>query len=276
MLQLAICRYALINWLDIHRATSPYQWASYQIRKKIWVAHAPGMPGTFSPPLRVSDPDMHHGTCVTHVPWCMPGSLYNGILWGRWRGKRSRHSRRMRNQKFCASGKRPITTYLALYISPGLDGFNNASCIHSATNKTDTDQKPHTLYQQKYLLLIQCKTRPTRRWRKAWTILYSRGRLPYKTYMYMGMDGIIYNVWTASPQCYNRFLVTAALCLFMVRLWAHNLVQAIFDSCLDRSGKIFPRCLNIFSWVWTSLSPSDFCLHDNGKPQCGYMNVILP
>ena len=23
----------------------------------------------------VSDPDMHHGTCVTHVPWCMPGSL---------------------------------------------------------------------------------------------------------------------------------------------------------------------------------------------------------
>ena len=32
------------------------------------VALAPGMPGTFSPPLRVSDPDMHHGTCVTHVP----------------------------------------------------------------------------------------------------------------------------------------------------------------------------------------------------------------
>ena len=32
------------------------------------VAHAPGMPGTFSPPLQVSDPDMHHGTRVTHVP----------------------------------------------------------------------------------------------------------------------------------------------------------------------------------------------------------------
>ena len=32
------------------------------------------MPGTFSSPLRVSDPDMHHGACVTHVPWCMPGS----------------------------------------------------------------------------------------------------------------------------------------------------------------------------------------------------------
>ena len=23
----------------------------------------------------VSDPDMHRGTCVTHVPWCMSGSL---------------------------------------------------------------------------------------------------------------------------------------------------------------------------------------------------------
>ena len=45
------------------------------------VAHAPGMPGTFSltadskgKPL-VSDPGMHHGTCVTHVPWCMSVSL---------------------------------------------------------------------------------------------------------------------------------------------------------------------------------------------------------
>ena len=35
-------------------------------------------PGTFSPPSRVSDPDMHHGTCVMHVPWCMSGSLTNG------------------------------------------------------------------------------------------------------------------------------------------------------------------------------------------------------
>ena len=26
----------------------------------------------------VSDPSMHHGTCVTHVPWCMPGSLTRG------------------------------------------------------------------------------------------------------------------------------------------------------------------------------------------------------
>ena len=67
---------------------------------KLRVAHAPGMPGTFSAPLRVSDPDMHHRTCVKHVPWCMSGSLSSGFLWSRWRGKRSRHSRRMHNTKF--------------------------------------------------------------------------------------------------------------------------------------------------------------------------------
>ena len=33
---------------------------------KMWVTHAPGMPGTVFPPARVSDPDMHHGTCVSH------------------------------------------------------------------------------------------------------------------------------------------------------------------------------------------------------------------
>ena len=53
---------------------------------KLRVAHAPGMPGTFSPPPRVSDPDMHHDT----VLWCMSGSLTNGFLWSRWQEKRSR------------------------------------------------------------------------------------------------------------------------------------------------------------------------------------------
>ena len=26
----------------------------------------------------ISDPGMHHGTCVTHVPWCMPGPIIHG------------------------------------------------------------------------------------------------------------------------------------------------------------------------------------------------------
>ena len=47
---------------------------------KLRVAHAPGMPETFlrhrlqRKPL-VSHHDMHHNTCVTHVPWCTLGSL---------------------------------------------------------------------------------------------------------------------------------------------------------------------------------------------------------
>ena len=39
------------------------------------------IPGTICPPLRVSDPDMQQGTCVTHVPWCMPGSLTSHFCW---------------------------------------------------------------------------------------------------------------------------------------------------------------------------------------------------
>ena len=54
---------------------------------KLRIAHAPVIPGTFSPPPRGSDPDMHHGTCVTHVPWCMPGSLTSGIIFSRCREK---------------------------------------------------------------------------------------------------------------------------------------------------------------------------------------------
>ena len=79
---------------------------------KLWVAHAPGMPGTLPPLPRVSDPDMHHGTCVTHVPWCIPGSLTRSFLRSRWRGKRSRHSRPMRNSQFYISGKRPMMAYV--------------------------------------------------------------------------------------------------------------------------------------------------------------------
>ena len=64
-----------------------------------------GMPGTFSPLPRFSDPDMHHGKCVAHMQLCMPGSLTSGFLRSRWRGK---HSRRMRKPQFCVSGKRPM------------------------------------------------------------------------------------------------------------------------------------------------------------------------
>ena len=52
-------------------------WASYQIRKIAGCACAGNagnvFPGTRKP--QIKDPCMHHGTCVTHVAWCMSGSL---------------------------------------------------------------------------------------------------------------------------------------------------------------------------------------------------------
>ena len=63
--------------------TGDKPWASYQIRKIAGCACA-GNAGNVFPRRRfqrkplVSDPGMHHGTCVTHVPWCMSGSLTCG------------------------------------------------------------------------------------------------------------------------------------------------------------------------------------------------------
>ena len=84
------------------------QWASYQIRNIAGCACA-GNAGNVFPRRRfqrkplVSDPGMHHGTCVTHVPWCMSGSLACSE-----RGKRSRHSRRMRTRNFAYLARGPL------------------------------------------------------------------------------------------------------------------------------------------------------------------------
>ena len=75
---------------------------------KLRVAHASGMPGTFSlPPAsketacqrsRHASRHVRHARAVMHV----------GIAKPQWRGKRSRHSRRMRNSQFYVSVKRPM------------------------------------------------------------------------------------------------------------------------------------------------------------------------
>ena len=60
-----------------------WSWAFYQIRKIAGCACA-GNAGNVFPRHRlqrkplVNDPGMHHGTCVTHVPWCISGSLTRG------------------------------------------------------------------------------------------------------------------------------------------------------------------------------------------------------
>ena len=87
--QHTFCRYFLLffkhpfQWKSIHINSDSklwMTWASYQIRKIAGCACA-GNAGNVFPRRRfqrkpiVSDPGMHHGTCVTHVPWCMSGSL---------------------------------------------------------------------------------------------------------------------------------------------------------------------------------------------------------
>ena len=92
--------------------TIPTSWASYQIRKIAGCACARNAGNVF--PRRrfqmkqlVSDPGMHHGTCVTHVPWCMSGSLTCGD------GKTFPAFLAHAHPQFCVSGKRPMSLYAA-------------------------------------------------------------------------------------------------------------------------------------------------------------------
>ena len=118
------------------------------------VAHAPGMPGMFSPQPWVSDPGMHQDMCV---PWCRPGSLTSCFLWTRWRGKRSQHSRCMHNPQFYVSGKRPIAL--------------------SATSRRILSQKDASNREINVFFVV--------RWRKCWTnrLCSVTHRLGYWSYL---------------------------------------------------------------------------------------------
>ena len=69
------------------------------------------MPGTFSLPSRVSDPDSITARASRMCRDSMPGSLSSGFLWSWWQGKRSWHSRRKRNLQLYVSGKRPMVLW---------------------------------------------------------------------------------------------------------------------------------------------------------------------
>ena len=148
-------------WLTVifHKNNHDYIYGPLARCAKLRVAHAPGMPATFSPPPRVSDPDMYHGTCVTHVPWCMPGSLTSGFYWSWRRGKRSRYSRRMRNPQFYVSGKRPMeysNSYNVLSIKRAIRDEKSLKNLGSYISKK------HTMASKIFHLCksrtIKCKT----------------------------------------------------------------------------------------------------------------------
>ena len=107
------------------------------------IAHIFNEPLTRYIKLRVAHArsDMHQGTCVKHMLWCMLGSLTSGFLWSRWREKRSRPSRRMRKTQFYVYGKRPIRH------SPKLNQFKSQSSMTLRWRHNDhagvSNHQPH-------------------------------------------------------------------------------------------------------------------------------------
>ena len=87
-------------------------WASYQIRKIAGCTCAGNARNVFPThrlerkPL-VSDPDMHHGTCVMHVPWCTCRDACRDRL-PSVAGKTFPAFPAHAHQQFYVSGKRPI------------------------------------------------------------------------------------------------------------------------------------------------------------------------
>ena len=75
---------------------------------KLRVVHAPGMPGTFSPPPTSKETASKRSRHASRHVRVARAVMHVGIANPRWRGKCSRYSWRMHNPQFCVSGKRPI------------------------------------------------------------------------------------------------------------------------------------------------------------------------
>ena len=75
---------------------------------KLLVAHAPGMPGTISPPptsMEIASNRFWYASCFLRDARAV---MLVGIANPRWQGIRSRLSRRMNNPPIYVSGKRPM------------------------------------------------------------------------------------------------------------------------------------------------------------------------
>ena len=61
----------------------------------------------------VNDPGMHHGTCVTHVPWCMSGSLIRG---GRGKDPSIPGACKIRNFEYLVRGPWNCTSFMCCWV----------------------------------------------------------------------------------------------------------------------------------------------------------------
>ena len=91
---------------------------------KLRVAHAPGMPGAFSPPPTSIETACYRPRHASRHVRRARAVMYVGIANPRWQGKLSR---RMRNPQFYVSGKRPIEIQTCWW--PFYRFWNQYSCM---------------------------------------------------------------------------------------------------------------------------------------------------
>ena len=94
---------------------------------KVRIAHAPGMQGTFSPPSTLKESASKQSRQASRHVRHARAVMYVGIANPQWRGKRSRHSQRMRRPQLYVSGKRPIERHLTPYFHQTVRCNTNAS-----------------------------------------------------------------------------------------------------------------------------------------------------
>ena len=82
----------------------------------------------------VSDPGKHHGTCVTHVPWCMSGALTRGD-----------------KQDFPGlsgvSGKRPMVGNCVVVVAEKIFKLDHLEEVKFVTNLGDKTKNGYGIYQ---------------------------------------------------------------------------------------------------------------------------------
>ena len=90
---------------------------------KLQVAHAPGMPGTFPPPPISKETNSQRSRHASRHVRDARAVMHVGIAHLRWRGKRSRHSRRMRTRNFTYLARGPWTTDSKIQL-PSCSAYN--------------------------------------------------------------------------------------------------------------------------------------------------------
>ena len=96
---------------------------------KLWVAHVPGIPVTFPPPSTSKETASSRSRHASRHVRDARAVMHVGIANLRWRGKRSRHSRRMRNLQCYLSDRRSMVVTVESFGVRGQIG--KLGCIQS-------------------------------------------------------------------------------------------------------------------------------------------------